>query len=93
MQRENIGANKTRAQLEQELNQWIQTLITKMNNPSTEVAAKYPLRDGFVEVIGIKENPGFYSVKLHVTPHFQVEGVDVKLSLVSQLPGETEVEN
>lgn len=88
LQRENIGANKSRTQLENELNSWLRGLVTKMNNPGPDLAAKYPLREGFVEVNSIEGNPGFYNVKLHIVPHFQVEGVDVRLSLVSQLPGE-----
>ncbi|WP_436799852.1 hypothetical protein, partial [Scandinavium sp. UTDF21-P1B] len=31
-------------------------------------------------------NPGFFRVKLYAVPHFQVEGMDVNLSLVSQMP-------
>ncbi|EPO8027819.1 type VI secretion system contractile sheath domain-containing protein, partial [Enterobacter hormaechei] len=31
-------------------------------------------------------NPGFFRVKLFAVPHFQVEGMDVNLSLVSQMP-------
>ncbi len=90
LQRENIGANKPRVQLESELNDWLKGLVTKMNNPSPDMAARYPLREGFVEVHNIDGKPGFYSVKLHIVPHFQVEGVDVRLSLVSQLPGKQE---
>jgi len=86
LQRENIGTNKNRAELEGELNNWIKTLITKMNNPGPELAATHPLSDGKVEVHPIEDNPGFYRVTLHATPHFQIEGMDVNLSLVAQLP-------
>jgi len=86
LQRENIGSTKSRKVLEQELNDWIQTLVTKMNDPDPDLIATHPLRDGHVEVKEIPENPGFYSVSLHVMPHFQIEGVDVRLSLVAQMP-------
>lgn len=86
LQRENIGANKTRSELETELNRWLGTLITKMNNPGPELSASHPLRDGLVMVETIPENPGLYRVSLHATPHFQVEGMEVRLSLVAQLP-------
>ena len=88
LQRENIGSTKSRKVLEQELNEWIQTLVTKMNDPDPELIATHPLRDGRVEVKEIPENPGFYSVSLFVMPHFQIEGVDVRLSLVAQMPTE-----
>lgn len=86
LQRENIGSLKSRKDLEDELNTWLQTLVTKMNNPDPELAASHPLRDGKVEVVENEANPGFYSVRMFVQPHFQVEGVDVRLSLVSQMP-------
>lgn len=88
LQRENIGSSKSRKVLEMELNDWVQTLVTKMNDPGPDLIAKHPLRDGRVEVKEIPENPGFYSVSLYVMPHFQIEGVDVKLSLVAQMPAE-----
>ena len=86
LQRENIGSTKSRQVLENELNAWIQTLVTKMNDPDPDLIATHPLRDGRVEVKEIPENPGFYSVNLFVMPHFQIEGVDVRLSLVAQMP-------
>lgn len=86
LQRENIGSLKSRQDLENELNEWLQTLVTKMNNPEPELAASHPLKDGAVNVIEAADNPGFYSVSMYVQPHFQVEGVDVRLSLVSQMP-------
>lgn len=86
LQRENIGSLKSRQDLENELNAWLQTLVTKMNNPEPELAASHPLKDGMVTVLESADNPGFYSVSMYVQPHFQVEGVDVRLSLVSQMP-------
>jgi len=32
------------------------------------------------------DNPGFYHVTMKVRPHFQIEGVNVDLSLVSSMP-------
>jgi type VI secretion system protein ImpC len=86
LQRENIGSNKNRIELESELNAWLQTLITKMNKPGPELAATHPLRDGQVSVEEIPDNPGFYKVSMYAVPHFQIEGIDVRLSLVGKLP-------
>jgi type VI secretion system protein ImpC len=86
IQRENIGGTKDRSVLEQELNRWLGSLVTKMSNPSADLVAARPLKEGQVVVSEIPENPGFFKVSLHVMPHFQVEGIDVKLSLVSQIP-------
>lgn len=86
LQRENIGSSKNRQALEEELNHWLNTLVTKMNAPPADVAARYPLAEGRVEVLTVDDNPGFYRVNLYAKPHFQVEGMDVNLSLVSALP-------
>ncbi len=86
LQRENIGAAKDKTVLEKELNGWLQTLVTTMNDPHPDLIATHPLREGSVQVNDIEDNPGYYSVSLFIRPHFQVEGVDVRLSLVSQMP-------
>lgn len=86
LQRESIGSLKSRQDLENELNSWLQGMVTKMNNPEPDLAASHPLKDGMVAVQESADNPGYYSVNMYVQPHFQVEGVDVRLSLVSQMP-------
>lgn len=86
LQRENIGTTKSRQVLENELNAWVQTLVTKMKDPAPELIATHPLKDGQVVVQEIAENPGYFSVSLSIMPHFQIEGIDVRLSLVAQMP-------
>ncbi|MEJ2073018.1 MAG: type VI secretion system contractile sheath large subunit [Reinekea sp.] len=73
LQRENIGSLKSRLDLENELNTWLQGLVTKMNNPDPDLAASHPLKDAQVFVTESIDNPGYYSVNMHVQPHFQVE--------------------
>jgi len=86
IQRENIGTTKDRRVLELELNTWIKTLVTEMTDPGDELQASHPLREARVMVEDIEDNPGFFRVKLFVIPHFQIEGMDINLSLVSQMP-------
>src|SRR5215510_243749 len=86
MQRENIGATKDRATIEGELNRWLKSLITETPNPPEDVVAKHPLRAGQVTVHDIAENPGSYRVAMSIMPHFQIEGMDITLSLVSKMP-------
>ena len=88
IQRENIGTTKDRRMLELELNTWINTLVTEMTDPSDELQATHPLREAKVTVEDIEDNPGFFKVRLYARPHFQIEGLDVNLSLVSQMPKE-----
>lgn len=86
IQRESIGTNRSQDELESNLNQWLQKLVTKMNNPGPELSSTHPLRDGTVKVEKIPDNPGFYKVFIQVLPHFQIEGIDARLSLVAQIP-------
>lgn len=86
IQRENIGSAKNPTVLQNEMTNWVTRLVTKSLNPTPETIAKYPLSQAMVTVKAIPENPGYYSVQLNVVPHFQVEGMDITLSLVSQLP-------
>ncbi len=86
IQRENIGASKEKDELQRELYEWINTLVTEMKDPGPELKAKHPLSQAQIEVMDIADNPGFYNVDMKVRPHFQIEGIDVNLSLVSRLP-------
>jgi type VI secretion system protein ImpC len=86
LQRENIGATKDSMQIQQELNDWISNLVTKMPNPSEQLIAKYPLREAKVNVHEAESNPGFYRIEMMIMPHFQIEGMDISLSMVGQMP-------
>lgn len=86
MQRENIGATKDSSVIQDELNRWLKGLVTEMDKPSAEQVAKYPLRAAEVVVKDIEDNPGFFSVQTMIKPHFQIEGMDVSLSLVGKMP-------
>lgn len=86
LQREVIGMQCAAQQLEYSLNKWLQGLVTKMADPDAKLTARYPLRHAHACVAESSDNPGFFRVNLELVPHFQVEGMDVHLYLVSQLP-------
>jgi type VI secretion system protein ImpC len=86
IQRENIGSTKNRTALQEELNRWIKKLVTEMTDPTPDLIAVHPLKAAQVDVNEIEDNPGFFRVGLSVIPHFQIEGIDINLSLVSKLP-------
>ena len=86
IQRENIGTTKDRRLLELELNTWVKGLVTEMKDPGDELQSSHPLREAKVIVEDIEDNPGFFRIKLFIVPHFQIEGMDIGLSLVSQMP-------
>jgi len=86
IQRENIGTTKDRRLLELELNNWIKGLVTVMTTPGDDLQASHPLREAKVVAEDIEDNPGFFRIRLFIVPHFQIEGMDVSLSLTSQMP-------
>ncbi|WP_413185644.1 type VI secretion system contractile sheath large subunit [Paraburkholderia sacchari] len=86
IQRENIGIPKDRRLLELELNTWIRSLVTVMTKPGDDLQASHPLREARVVVEDIEDNPGVFRISLFIVPHFQIEGMDVSLSLMSQMP-------
>lgn len=86
IQRENIGSTKSKSVLQDELNKWVSGLVTEMPDPGPELIATHPLKAAEVSVNELTDNPGFFSVSLSVMPHFQIEGIDINLSLVSQMP-------
>ena len=68
------------------LNNWISKFVTVMPNASEEVKARYPLAEAKVEVLEVPGNPGYYTSKFYLRPHYQLEGLTVSLRLVSKLP-------
>jgi type VI secretion system protein ImpC len=49
--------------------------------------ARMPLKDAQIEIIPDPENPGQYRGVFRFIPHYQFEGMDVSLGMVSRLPG------
>jgi type VI secretion system protein ImpC len=50
--------------------------------------AQKPLASAEVKVEEIEGNPGYYAAKFYLRPHYQLEGVNVSLRLVSKLPSQ-----
>ena len=87
MVRDKIGSTKEKDQLERWLNEWITQYVDgDPKNSSEETKARLPLAEAKVEVIENEENPGYYSAKFFLRPHYQLEGMDIGMSLVSKLP-------
>jgi type VI secretion system protein ImpC len=74
-----------------QLNAWLQAWITNYvdgspNSSSEEWKATHPLAEALVQVEENEENPGYYSAKFFLKPHYQLEGLTVSLRLVSRMP-------
>lgn len=84
--RDKIGSFKERADMERWLNEWISNYVTSDPNASESVKAQYPLAAAEVTVEEVPGNPGYYTSKFFLRPHFQLEGLTVSLRLVTKLP-------
>ncbi|WP_126979635.1 type VI secretion system contractile sheath large subunit [Frigidibacter oleivorans] len=88
MVRDQIGSNREREQLQRDLQAWISKYVhANPASASEREKAMMPLAAAKVEVIADEENPGYYMGKFFLRPHFQLEGMDIGMSLVSKLPG------
>lgn len=86
MVRDKIGSFKERGDMEAWLNKWIMNYVEPDPNASEEAKARRPLAAAEVVVAEVAGNPGYYSSKFFLRPHYQLEGLTVSLRLVSKLP-------
>jgi len=86
MVRDKVGGFATRESLEAWLNKWIGNFVDSSKTSSEETKAKLPLAEAQVVVEEVEGNPGYYSSKFYLRPHYQLEGLTVSLRLVSKLP-------
>ncbi len=85
--RDKVGAFKEREDMQRWLNEWIMHYVdADPANSSQETKARRPLAAAEVVVDDIEGNPGYYSAKFFLRPHFQLEGLTVSLRLVAKLP-------
>jgi type VI secretion system protein ImpC len=61
-------------------------VLADPKNATDEQRAEKPLADAKVFVEASEDDPGWYSAKFLLRPHFQLEGVDVALRLVANIP-------
>jgi type VI secretion system protein ImpC len=91
MVRDKIGSTKEKDQLERWLNEWITLYVDgDPTHSSEETKARLPLAEAKVTMIADETNPGYYAANVYLRPHFQLEGVDIGMSLVSRLPAPKE---
>ncbi len=86
MVRDKIGGFKERADMERWLNDWIKLYCVDSATASESDKARRPLADAEVKVEEVPGNPGYYTSKFFLRPHYQLEGLTVSLRLVSKLP-------
>lgn len=88
MVRDKIGGFATRESMESWLNKWIGRFVDSNPTATDEVKARFPLSEAQVVVEEVEGNPGYYTSKFFLKPHYQLEGLTVSLRLVSKLPSQ-----
>ena len=85
--RDKIGSFRERSDMERWLNDWVMNYVDgDPANSSQETKARKPLAAAEVKVEEVEGNPGYYTSKMFLRPHYQLEGLTVSLRLVSKLP-------
>jgi type VI secretion system protein ImpC len=89
MVRDKVGSFKSRDAMQSWLQDWISQYVDfNAKTSSDEVKARKPLAAAEIVVEEVEGNPGYYSSKFFLRPHYQLEGLSVSLRLVSKLPSE-----
>jgi len=85
--RDKVGSFKEREDMQEWLQKWVLQYVDGDPAHSSEATkARKPLAEAEVVVEEIEGNPGYYSSKFFLRPHYQLEGLTVSLRLVSKLP-------
>ncbi|SIT35761.1 conserved hypothetical protein [Paraburkholderia piptadeniae] len=85
--RDKIGSFKEKDDMQRWLQNWIlQYVDGDPAHSSEESKARRPLAAAEVVIEEVEGNPGYYTSKFFLRPHYQLEGLTVSLRLVSKLP-------
>ncbi|MBX2823382.1 MAG: type VI secretion system contractile sheath large subunit [Gammaproteobacteria bacterium] len=87
MVRDKVGSFKNEEDMQAYLQSWIMQYVDASPGMSNdEGKARKPLASAEVQVEEVEGNPGYYTSRFYLQPHYQLEGLSVSLRLVSKLP-------
>jgi type VI secretion system protein ImpC len=86
MMRDKIGSFMTRGNIESYLNSWVAGYILLDDDATQTQKARFPLREGRVDVSDVPGRPGVYRATVFLRPHFQLEELTASIRLVAELP-------
>ncbi len=86
MGRRLIGQFKETKDIQDYMDRWIAQYVLADETASSEMRAKYPLRQAQIEVEEDPENPGSYSIVARLRPWLQVEELNASMRLVARIP-------
>lgn len=85
--RDKVGTFKERGDMQVWLSEWINRYVLANTAMADDKAkAKRPLAAAEVQVDSVEGRPGYYNARFFLRPHYQLEGINASLRLVSELP-------
>ncbi|MGP3698896.1 type VI secretion system contractile sheath large subunit [Rhodobacter sp. NSM] len=85
--RDKIGSFKERADMQVWLSEWINRyVLANTAMADDKQRARRPLAAAEVQVDSVEGRPGYYAARFYLRPHYQLEGINASLRLVSELP-------
>ena len=89
MVRDKVGGFTSASSMQHFLHNWVLNYVDGNPEGSSEsTKAERPLSGAEVFVTENKSNPGYYNAQFLLKPHYQLEGLNISLRLVSQLRSE-----
>lgn len=86
MMRDRVGRIASRNECEVFLNKWISQYVLTGEDADLLQQARYPLREGKIDVAEVPLKPGAYRAVCFLRPHFQLDELSVSLRLVVEIP-------
>jgi len=86
MMRDKIGSFMTKETVQTYLQTWLANYVLLNDNAPQEVKARFPLREGRVDVFDVPGDPGNYKAIVFLRPHFQLEDLTASIRLVATIP-------
>jgi type VI secretion system protein ImpC len=87
MVRDKVGSFATAQSMQRYLSDWIGNyVVSNAESAGQLIQAQKPLSAAEVIVEEVEGNPGYYTSKFFLKPHYQLEGMSISLRLVSKLP-------
>lgn len=71
--------------IERRLTDWLNSITSSSDSASSEVQARFPLREAQVSLRALPGKPGCYTSILHLRPHFQLDQMSSSMRLVTEL--------
>ncbi|MHC1764719.1 MAG: type VI secretion system contractile sheath large subunit [Verrucomicrobiia bacterium] len=81
MCRDRIGSLMEGADLERQLNDWIQTYVSADPQAADEMDPRYPLTQARITIDEIPGQPGYYQAVVHIQPHYQLERLTASMAI------------